>query len=103
MHRQVGDLVVDARGIAQRGLLVRHLILPGNLAGSQQIITFLADQISQNTYLNVMDQYRPAYRAHQYPELNRRIRASEYQIIIEWARQAGLHNLDQRQSGEFWF
>lgn len=100
MHRQVGDLQIDSRGIATRGLLVRHLILPDNLAGTEQIVRFLAEEISPNTYLNLMDQYRPAYRAHHYPELNRPIRADEYQAAVRAARRAGLYRLDERK--RFW-
>ena len=68
MHRQVGDLVIE-NGIATRGLLVRHLVLPGGLAGSTQIIDFIAREISPNTYVNVMDQYRPCYHARRHPAL----------------------------------
>lgn len=63
MHRQVGDLAVDERGVAKRGLLVRHLVLPGGLAGSAAMARFLADEVSRDTYMNVMDQYRPAFKA----------------------------------------
>ena len=77
MHRQVGDLQIDGRGIARRGLLVRHLILPNNLAGTQEILRFLAQEISQDTYLNLMDQYRPAFNARLFPRLNRRITSAE--------------------------
>ncbi|MFH1907481.1 MAG: radical SAM protein, partial [Chloroflexota bacterium] len=73
MHRQVGDLLIDENGLAQRGLLVRHLLLPDDLAGTPEILRFLAEEISPNTYLNLMDQYRPAYKAHLFPELNRPI------------------------------
>jgi putative pyruvate formate lyase activating enzyme len=98
MHRQVGDLALDANGLATRGLLVRHLILPENLAGTDQIVKFLAQEISTNTYLNLMDQYRPSYRAHHYPELNRRITHQEYEEAVQMAHQAGLNRLDERRS-----
>lgn len=101
MHRQVGDLVLDERGIAGRGLLVRHLVLPQGLAGTSRILRFLAEEISTNTYLNLMDQYRPAYRAHQYPELSRRIRPKEYREALEEAHRLGLNRLDQRKR-TFW-
>jgi putative pyruvate formate lyase activating enzyme len=97
MHRQVGDLCVDERGIAQRGLLVRHLVLPGGLAGTADIVRFLANQVSPDTYINIMDQYRPCYKAHQIPELNRRITSQEYAEAVHLAREAGLHRLDQRR------
>lgn len=77
MHRQVGDLVIDDRGIARRGLLVRHLILPDNLAGTDRVAAFLAEKISRDTYLNLMDQYHPCYRADRYPPLDRRPNAAE--------------------------
>jgi putative pyruvate formate lyase activating enzyme len=102
MHSQVGDLVLDKRGIALRGLLVRHLVLPNNLAGTDQIVTFLSEKISTNTYLNLMDQYRPAYRAQLYPEVNRRITREEYNRAIQLAVNAGLTRLDERRSSFFW-
>lgn len=102
MHSQVGDLVLDKRGIALRGLLVRHLVLPNNLAGTDQIVTFLGEKISRNTYLNLMDQYRPAYRANHYPEVNRKITREEYNRAIQMAVDAGLSRLDERRSSFFW-
>jgi putative pyruvate formate lyase activating enzyme len=94
MHRQVGDLQIDERGLATRGLLVRHLVLPNNLAGTQKVVEFLAEEISPDTYFNLMDQYRPAYKASQYPQLNRRVTQSEYQQALQMALQSGLHRLD---------
>ena len=94
MYRQVGDLQLDIDGLATRGLLVRHLILPRNLAGTRQIVTFLADEISKMTYLNLMAQFHPAYNANRYPELNRRITSSEYNAAVKMAKEAGLTNLD---------
>ena len=90
MHRQVGDLKISKRGIAQRGLLVRHLVLPNDIGGSRAVINFVADEISQNTYLNIMDQYRPAYNASKYDELNRRITPSEYKEVVDYALSKGL-------------
>ncbi|MBU1661718.1 MAG: 4Fe-4S cluster-binding domain-containing protein [Chloroflexi bacterium] len=103
MHQQVGDLQIDARGIATRGLLVRHLILPHNLAGSDQILRFLAGEISTNTYLNLMDQYRPAYRAHHYPELDRPITRPEYNAAVHMAHETGLKRLDERRASLWGF
>jgi putative pyruvate formate lyase activating enzyme len=97
MHRQVGDLRLDHRGIAQHGLLVRHLVLPDNLAGTDQVFTFLAAEVSANTYLNLMDQYHPCYRAWDYPPLDRSITASEYQAALQRARAHGLKRLDRRE------
>ncbi len=90
MHRQVGDLHINRRGIAKRGLLIRHLVLPNDLAASEKVIDFVADEISKNTYINVMDQYYPAYKANQHNELNRRITNDEYNRITEYARKKGL-------------
>ncbi len=94
MHRQVGDLVLDDRGIALRGLLVRHLVLPENLAGSDRVLSFIAEQLSRNTYLNLMDQYRPCYRADRYPPLDRSPSRAEYRRAVRWAKAAGLQRLD---------
>ena len=92
MHRQVGDLATD-RGIAARGLLVRHLILPENLAGSFEVIDFLAEQISQATAINVMDQYRPCYEAASHPAINRRPTLDEIQSVRQYAIDKGLNVL----------
>jgi putative pyruvate formate lyase activating enzyme len=97
MHRQVGDLVLDARGIAQRGLLVRHLVLPHGIAGTGQVLQFLAEEISPNTYLNLMDQYRPCYRADEHPEIDRPITPEEYRAALDAAARHGLARLDHRQ------
>ncbi|GAG41983.1 unnamed protein product, partial [marine sediment metagenome] len=69
MFRQVGDLKIDERGVAKRGMLVRHLVLPEDIAGTEETVRFISEEISTHTYLNLMDQYRPAYKAHNYPEL----------------------------------
>jgi putative pyruvate formate lyase activating enzyme len=102
MHRQVGDLEINHRGLAVRGVLVRHLVLPENLAGTDTIVRFLAREISPHTYLNIMDQYRPSYKAHYFTELNRRISSQEYQAAIQMAQVAGLNRLDERRAA-FWF
>ncbi len=93
MHRQVGDLTMDRRGIARRGLLVRHLVLPNNLAGTGEAVRFLAE-LSEDTYVNIMEQYRPYYRAHEYPLLARRPTRAEFEEALCLARAAGLHRLD---------
>jgi len=98
MHRQVGDLVLDARGIAQRGLLVRHLVLPASIAGTDQVLVFLSREISPDTYLNLMDQYHPCYRAHENPPLDRPITSGEFQHALELASQYGLHRLDHHRN-----
>jgi putative pyruvate formate lyase activating enzyme len=90
MHRQVGDLKISKRGIAQRGLLIRHLVLPNDTAGSKKVIDFIADEISTNSYLNIMDQYRPVYNANKYEKLNRKITPSEYKEVVDYAFSKGL-------------
>ena len=97
MHRQVGDLQIDERGLAQRGLIIRHLVLPHGLAGTGEIVRFIAEQISADTYLNLMDQYRPCFNARQFPKLVRPINREEYLEAVKMAEQAGLHHLDQRK------
>ncbi len=96
MYRQVGDLQINAQGIAERGLLVRHLILPGDLAGTRDTLQWLAQAISPNTYLNLMDQYRPCYKAQEYPELDRRITREEFARAVRWAEELGFERLDER-------
>lgn len=93
MHHQVGDLIVNGEGIAQRGLLVRHLVLPNDLAGSERIFEFIIREISKDTFLNIMDQYRPYYKAFEFPELSRRITDEEYQMTIRLAQKFGLRRL----------
>jgi putative pyruvate formate lyase activating enzyme len=97
MHRQVGDLVLDENGIALRGLLVRHLVLPEGLAGTSEIAHFLAEETSGDTYINVMDQYRPCYKAAELPPLDRPITRAEYEQALQQAREAGLHRFDKRE------
>jgi len=96
MHRQVGDLALDERGIAYRGLLVRHLVLPDGLAGTREIMRFLAQEISPQTYVNVMGQYRPCGQAYQHPSLAKFLTAQEHREAQQMAREAGLTRLDQR-------
>lgn len=92
MHRQVGDLQIE-QGVATRGLLVRHLVLPENLAGSVEIIDFLAEHLSRRTAINVMDQYRPCYKAASHPTLSRRPTSKEIQSVHQYAIQKGLNVL----------
>jgi putative pyruvate formate lyase activating enzyme len=98
MHRQVGDLVLDEQGIAQRGLLVRHLVMPNELAGTAEIACFLAQEVSTNTYINVMDQYRPCYKAGHYPDLDRTPTRQELESARRAVHDAGLQRLDTRRS-----
>lgn len=90
MHRQVGDLQVE-NGLAKRGLLIRHLVLPNGLAGSAKIIDFLAEQVSPKTVINVMDQYRPCYKAFSHPQINRRPTPQEIDSVRRYAIAKGLH------------
>jgi len=92
MHRQVGDLQVE-NGLAARGLLIRHLVLPENLAGSFEIIDFLVKEISPRTTINVMDQYRPCYKASSHPNINRRPTSEEFTSARRYALQKGLNAL----------
>jgi putative pyruvate formate lyase activating enzyme len=94
MHRQVGDLSIGDEGLARRGLLVRHLVLPHNIAGTAEVARFLAQEISPQTYINVMDQYYPAYNAGQFSKLNRRLTRAEYLAAREAVLAAGLTRLD---------
>jgi len=96
MHRQTGDLVVNRQGIAERGLLVRHLVLPEGLAGTRRAMRFLAREISPATYVNLMAQYRPCGRAGEYPPLNRRPTAREFEEAGQIAEEEGIRRLDQR-------
>lgn len=89
MHSQVGDLVCED-GIAKKGLIIRHLVLPNNLAGSFEILDFIAKELSLNTYVNIMAQYRPCYKAYEFKELSRRITLSEYKEVIDYAKLIGL-------------
>ena len=90
MHRQVGELRLDARGLAIRGLLVRHLVLPAGLAGGAGVCRFIASELSPNTYVNVMAQYRPCYQASRFEHLNRRLTQREYECALAEAKEAGL-------------
>jgi len=94
MHRQVGDLQIDEQGIAQGGLLVRPLVLPHGLAGTQEVVRFLAQEVSTNTYLNIMAQYRPCYKAFDIPLLSRAVNKQEFHEAIDMAHQQGLYRLD---------
>jgi putative pyruvate formate lyase activating enzyme len=93
MHKQVGDLKIEDR-IAQRGLLVRHLVMPNDLAGTKEIMEFIAKEISVDTYINIMAQYRPCGEAYRFPEINRKITYDEYQKAKEIARSFGLYRFD---------
>ncbi|HHL39559.1 MAG TPA: radical SAM protein [Deltaproteobacteria bacterium] len=93
MHRQVGDLEVGGDGVARRGLIIRHLVLPGGLAGTRAVMEFVASRVSPRSYVNIMDQYRPCYMAEERPPLDRPVRDDEYGAALEAAREAGIVRL----------
>ena len=93
MHRQVGDLEIDKGGVARRGLLVRHLVLPEKLSGTEKIMRFICNEISENTYVNIMAQYRPEYKADKFPPLTRSVTNKEFQKAIEIAKRVGLKRI----------
>jgi len=90
MHRQVGDLMLDERGIAYQGLLIRHLVMPQGVAGTRETMSFIARHVSPDSYVNIMGQYRPLFRAGEYQEIARPISTGEYREAIEIAREEGL-------------
>jgi len=89
MYRQAGDLVIE-EGVVKKGLLIRHLVLPQDAAGSFKILDFIRNEISDNTYVNIMDQYRPCYRADEFSQISRRITSDEYREVIDYAKKIGL-------------
>lgn len=91
MHRQVGNLIIE-NGVAIKGLIIRHLVLPNNLAQSKSVFEFIAGEISKNSFINVMDQYYPTYRANEYSELNRHITPEEYRSALSILEKCGLSN-----------
>lgn len=103
MHRQVGDLQTDEKGIARRGLIIRHLVMPNHVAGTSRIMDFIACDISKNSYVNVMDQYRPCGNAAKDPWINRRLTSEEFRGAMEAAKKAGLTRLDSRDRVRFIF
>jgi putative pyruvate formate lyase activating enzyme len=94
MHRQTGDLITDNKGIAQRGLIIRHLVLPENLAGTEEVMRFISSELSKDSYVNVMDQYHPAYKANEFLPLDRRITSEEYNSAIKTTKKYGLWRID---------
>ena len=102
MHRQVGALFFDEEGVALRGVLVRHLVMPGDIAGTANILEWVAQELGPETYVNLMEQYYPAGKVNgsAFVEINRSITAREYRLSLEAARAAGLHRLDKRATGK---
>ena len=102
MHRQVGELRLNDEGLAERGLLVRHLVMPEGLDDTRQILRWVASQLSPRTYVNVMDQYYPMHKASEYPELSRRLYPEEHEAALAAARMEGLLRLDERRHRPAW-
>jgi putative pyruvate formate lyase activating enzyme len=96
MHRQVGVHEVDKRGVARRGLMIRHLVMPNRVAGTKGFVRWVAENLPKNTYVNIMPQYRVAYKAYDYPEIARGITVQEFLEAMDWAEQSGLTNLDPK-------
>jgi len=100
MHRQVGVAKPADDGILYRGLIIRHLVMPENVAGSLEVMDWIAANLPKDTYVNIMSQYRPMHKAYDFPEISRMITAEEYIAVVEHAKKAGLTNLDIQ--GSWW-
>jgi putative pyruvate formate lyase activating enzyme len=96
MHRQVGVLKLDHQGIALRGVIIRHLVMPNRVAGTEKFVKWVAEVLSKSTYVNIMAQYRVEYKAYDYPEIARGITPQEFLEAMDWAEKYGLTNLDQQ-------
>ena len=96
MHRQVGVLKSDKNGIAVRGLVIRHLVMPNRVAGTEKLVKWVAENLPKNTYMNIMAQYRVEYKAFEYPEIARGITVEEFLEAMDWAKKYGLVNLDSK-------
>ncbi len=101
MNSQVGVLETDQRGIAMRGVILRHLVMPNRVAGTREFVSWVAENLPRDTYLNIMSQYRVEHMAFEYEEISRAITSSEFTEAIEWAKEAGLTNLDQRSMSQY--
>jgi putative pyruvate formate lyase activating enzyme len=97
MHRQVGVAKPASNGIMQRGLMIRHLVMPNDTSGSVKIMEWIAENLPKDTYVNIMAQYRPVYKAYDYPEISRRISGEEYDKVVNRAVEIGLTNLDVKE------
>ncbi len=96
MRRQVGDLIIDENGLAKRGILLRHLVMPNLIEESKKILKWIKEEISENTFINIMAQYRPEYKAKDYKEISRRPKLREFFEVVEYAREIGLKRIDER-------
>jgi putative pyruvate formate lyase activating enzyme len=102
MHRQVGELKTDGHGLAYRGVLIRHLVMPNRAAGSEEVLRFIAEELSPYSYVNIMAQYRPCYQAHRYPEIARRVTMDEVAEVVRFARELGLYRRLEEHEEELW-
>jgi putative pyruvate formate lyase activating enzyme len=96
MNRQVGELKTDANEIALRGLIIRHLVMPNRVAGTEKFVKWITEALTKSTYVNIMPQYRVEYKAYEYPKISRGITVQEFLEAMEWAKQSGLTNLDPK-------
>jgi putative pyruvate formate lyase activating enzyme len=96
MNRQVGELLIDKRGIGIRGLIIRHLVMPNRVAGTEKFVRWVAESLPKSTYVNIMPQYRVDYKAFDYPEIARGITVQEFLEAMDWAEEYGLTNLDPK-------
>jgi putative pyruvate formate lyase activating enzyme len=94
MHRQVGVAEPADDGLMYRGLMIRHLVMPNGVSGTKEVIDWIVENLPKNTYFNIMSQYKPMYKAFEYPEISRRLTRREYTEVVEYAKEAGLTNLD---------
>jgi putative pyruvate formate lyase activating enzyme len=94
MNRQVGVARPAADGLMYHGLMIRHLVMPNRVSGTKKVIEWIAQNLPRDTYVNIMSQYRPMYKAFDYPKISRRVTRREYNDAVRWAREAGLTNLD---------
>ncbi len=96
MNRQVGELLTDERGIALSGLIIRHLVMPNRVAGTEKFVRWVAETLPKSTYVNIMPQYRVEYKAYEYPKISRGITVGEFLEAMDWAKEYGLTNLDPK-------
>ncbi len=101
MQRQVGELRTDEHGVALRGLMLRHLVMPNRVAGTREFVDWVAENLPRSTYVNIMSQYRVEHRAFEYDKISRSINSREFVEAIDWAKEAGLTNLDERSLSQY--
>ena len=101
MHRQVGVANPAENGLMYRGLMIRHLVMPNGVSGTKKVLEWIAENLPKDTYINIMSQYRPMYKASEFPAISRKITRKEYKDAVRWAKEAGLTNLEIQ--GYYWF